>query len=333
MKKRKEAAIGAWLKWSVFRGFFWCFAAILLFGLGLIAISAPNVARYMRGPIPLESIWKDGGNIRNEYVSYRLKYRPESYMINRSAVEYARIKEVYYIIQDMENRRYLSVRMDKDMSDEMKVKLEAEKETAQEEREGFLISGTMERLKGDAKLYYDKALTQYGENSEDVEFSLHAGTMVRGDFLSNYLPVSLLGGAIAIGGLVGIFSIFCKNGKKDIEKFLAAHPHITREQMEDDFAESVRITGTFRIGTHFTYSSFGTFLINQEISRVYLRAGKKSGQNVPDFVCIMKDGKEQTFPMFKENADIAVDRYRRLNPDIAVGNSIREKAKIGKTEG
>lgn len=141
------------------------------------------------------------------------------------------------------------------------------------------------------------------------------------DSMTNVYGITILGLVFALFALFIFIKQLNNSVKKDIRKFLTAHPQVTWEQMETDFAAAEQV-GNVWIGRRFTFSHslHGVVMENDEIVWVYSES-ERFKNNITYYLCLgMASGKVERAAV-KEKLLLRMKELYEHFPHILVGNN------------
>ena len=118
------------------------------------------------------------------------------------------------------------------------------------DRTGIVIKGSLELLMGEDLRYYKKNL---GSVLDEVPESAYVitGGKIKGDKIGEIYGFSALGVVIAVLGIALLAKSSSKEISRSVAAYLAANPQFKAEELEQDFAEAVKLGSIWAVSyTH-----------------------------------------------------------------------------------
>ena len=302
---------------------------VTAFGIGLMVLVGSYLIKYFRGAVPLREVYgtEQAGD---EYVSFDINYVLDAFMESYRTRSGVRTKSsIYYLVLDEEAGAVpvrISGKMEAEMDRIMDETWDYLKGVRSDPPQGLHVEGTLKKLKGDGKKYYDRAVRSFDLETETESYYFWAG-MLDNQTPSSAMGTTGLGAVIALLGLFILSSMLKKHHVAAVRTFLDSHKTINRERLDEDFRNARKISGTFWIGEDLTYGIVGkpVILVNQELKKVRFQVKKFGRGTSTELVCVMADGKEYEFTMNRKDADEAIALYHAKFPTLKMASSLKGK--------
>ena len=153
---------------------------VTAFGIGLMVLVGSYLIKYFRGAVPLREVYgtEQAGD---EYVSFDINYVLDAFMESYRTRSGVRTKSsIYYLVLDEEAGAVpvrISGKMEAEMDRIMDETWDYLKGVRSDPPQGLHVEGTLKKLKGDGKKYYDRAVRSFDLETETELLFLgrHAG--------------------------------------------------------------------------------------------------------------------------------------------------------------
>ena len=162
---------------------------VTAFGIGLMVLVGSYLIKYFRGAVPLREVYgtEQAGD---EYVSFDINYVLDAFMESYRTRSGVRTKSsIYYLVLDEEAGAVpvrISGKMEAEMDRIMDETWDYLKGVRSEPPQGMHVEGTLKKLKGDGKKYYDRAVRSFDLETETESYYFWAG------MLDNQTPSSAM---------------------------------------------------------------------------------------------------------------------------------------------
>ena len=307
-----------------------CLALIglLVFGIFLIFLTKGAFFAVLGGSRALERD-ADLEELTGEYVSWKFRYALGEYL---KTTETGRTKwgfsvedsRYFYVVGSDEMETLLCVDISEKRYDEIEYQIEqlhaALKKGIDSVLDTISVKGTLRLLEGRELNYLNKFLRRVSLPETDIAYGISDG-LINGQSWSG---IVISGGGFVICLLFSIAFLiraFCEPVKKKVKRYLAAHPWITPEELERDFAGAERF-GKIWIGRTCTYcyDLKDAVLDNSEIIWVHTEWEQLGRSSSYYIYWGMLDGSEKKTAVSKKLGGRLEEHYRSF-PHIVVGDA------------
>ena len=198
---------------------------VTAFGIGLMVLVGSYLIKYFRGAVPLREVYgtEQAGD---EYVSFDINYVLDAFMESYRTRSGVRTKSsIYYLVLDEEAGAVpvrISGKMEAEMDRIMDETWDYLKGVRSEPPQGMHVEGTLKKLKGDGKKYYDRAVRSFDLETETESYYFWAG-MLDNQTPSSAMGTTGLGAVIALLGLFILSSMLKKHHVAAVQTFLDSH--------------------------------------------------------------------------------------------------------------
>ncbi len=299
-------------------------SGVLFSQVGLSAVSA------LMGSVPLEADM-ELEDMEGKYVSYEVLYPLGEYMETEKTTKVNGVstgtkkESSSYVVVDEDRGICLSVLVPARKCGEMEELCDrfydALENDAQMPAEGIVVQGSLERLEGEDLHYYERAMRSAELPIEDVVYHIGDGRIGK-NTMSNVYGISGIALAMAVLALILIISTMKDPVRKRVNRYLAANPDVTLDQLNNDFAGAQK-TGTVWVGNRWTFAANLKEVLFANRDVVWVRTGKeRSGRSISFLVYVyLIDGTMKRLSMSSEkNCETVMNRYT-IYPHIVTGNN------------
>lgn len=187
------------------------------------------------------------------------------------------------------------------------------------------VTGTWKALTGKRLQFFKETVADdLGEEYLDMALPYYIDTNSVGDMLKSQIQIGL-----AIMGLALLYAVYVLvsfltgSYKRKIKKYMAAHPEVTVERLESEYACAASVGKKIRVGRNYTIFAQGLqseIVDNQDIvwAYYYQRTGKYYVSNLRLYD---KDGKLIFICATEKGAHEIMNIYRREQNHIVLGYS------------
>ena len=221
----------------------------------------PALVTLVKGVQPLTAE-KELSEMEGKYVSWNVTYPIDEYLETTRTTKVngvstgTRKHRSSWLVIDEDREICLSIEVPVKRFDEMLA--QSDKFFDAIDTEAFVVeggvdvAGSLEVLEGEELRYFNRMASSYGFPVEDVVYHIRDGS-IYGETKTNIYGISALGAFFIFLGLFILAKLLINSSKKLVNKYLAKHPHVTMEQLEQDFAQAQEVNKVW-IGKRWTFS-------------------------------------------------------------------------------
>lgn len=299
-------------------------SGILLLNTGASCITALMGAK----PIEAETELSD---MVGEYVSWEVKYPVDVYMETTKTTKVNGIStgtkkdRTSWLVLDEDRDICLSIEIPDKRYDEMEGQADAFYDALSMDTPlpatGVKVSGTLEILAGEERDYFEETADYMELYVEPVVYHI-SDARIHDEPLINIYGFTAVSVVLLLAALIILVKAFRNSAKKLTEEYLAAHPSVTMEMLENDFASAKEQAKVF-IGRKWTFSAKLKQLILDNSEIIWVHTGSvRSGRNINFYVWWeMLDGSTKEVSLSSEKKCTAVMESYNQFPHILTGNS------------
>ena len=254
----------------------------------------PGLIALIKGPEPLTAE-KELAEMEGKYVSWEVKYPVDIYMETTKTTKVNGVStgtkkhRTSWLVIDEDRGICLSVLVPARKCGEMEELCDrfydALENDAQMPAEGIVVQGSLERLEGEDLHYYERAMRSAELPIEDVVYHIGDGRIGK-NTMSNVYGISGIALAMAALALILIISTMKDPVRKRVNRYLAANPDVTLDQLNNDFAGAQK-TGTVWVGNRWTFAANLKEVLFANRDVVWVRTGKeRSGRSISFLVYV-----------------------------------------------
>lgn len=304
---------------------------LLVIGYVMFAMMNFSVFDAIKGPVELTAEMSLQ-EMEGQYVSYEVKYPLGTYMeetvtkkVNGVSTGTSRSR-LGYIVYDENRDDFLAVECAVKQEDEMEglvdqfwAALDGQGDVAET---GIVIKGSLELLMGEDLRYYKKNL---GSVLDEVPESAYVitGGKIKGEKIGQIYGISALGVVIAVLGIALLAKSSSKEISRSVAAYLAANPQFKAEELEQDFAEAVKL-GSIWVGKRWTFgmlSDKSAVHDNDSIIWVYPYSERSGKNTISKMGVVFLDGSFASAILSGGRTKKAMAEYDRLG-HIVTGNDV-----------
>lgn len=313
----------------------WIILVCLAMGGFMFWKMGPGLVTLIKGTEPLTAE-KELSEMEGRYVTWEVAYPVDEYMettkttkVNGVSTGGPKKYRSSWIVIDGDRGICLSVEVPAKRFDEMMAQSDAFFDSIDAGTDlkdgGVQVEGSLDILEGEDLRYFKQMANSYDFPVEDVVYHIRDGS-VYGETKTNIYGISASGTFFILIALFILAKTLNNSAKKLVDQYLSAHPGVTMEQLEQDFAAAQEINKVW-VGKRWTFSPKmgpdSKHLIFDNDQLIWVHSGSvRRGRSINFYVWWnLIDGSERQVSLSSEKKCTQVmEKYNQF-AHVVVGNN------------